>query len=75
MKLVTSRLYKVGEKRFTRGKIVWDFLVGDHRVSGTLFSLLVTPSPSPSQKNPKNPKKFYCFVFINFLYKELKDIF
>jgi hypothetical protein len=25
--LVTSRLYKVGEKRFTRGKIVWDFRI------------------------------------------------
>ena len=74
MKLVTSRLYKVGEKRFTRENILWDFLVGDHRVSGTLFPLLVTHRPSPS-KNPKNPKKFYCFVFINFLYKELKDIF
>ena len=54
---MTRRDYKVPEKRFTREKIVWDFPMGDFRVSGTLKPDGSSRHPPPlSQKNQKIQK-------------------
>ena len=55
--LVTGGLYKVGEKRFTRGKIVWDFRSGTQScIWNFVFPMGHLVTRHHSQKNPKSKK-------------------
>ena len=73
--LVTGGLYKVGEKRFTRGKIVWDFRCGTQSCIWDFVFPMGHPLTVTTLKKIQKSKKVLLFPLINFLYKELKDIF